>query len=137
MESSCEHPKGYRYPKLIISYAVWLYHPFSLSYRDVQELLFQRGIDVSHETVRSWCLKFGPDIAERIKCRRMPSGRTWHLDEVRIVMAGKIHWLWRAIDEHGEVRDILLQARRDTAAAKRFFKRRTTMTFLNGVLRMV
>lgn len=123
METTSERPKGYRYPKLIISHAVWLYHRFTLSYRDVQELLFQRGLDVSHETVRAWCIRFGPDIAEHIKRRSRPRGRTWHLDEVRIVLGDKVHWLWRAIDEHGEVLDILLQTGRDTAAAKRFFKR--------------
>lgn len=119
MESTSARPKGYRYPKLIISHAVWLYHRFTLFYRDVQELLFQRGIDVSHETVRAWCIRFGPDIAEHIKRRSRPRGRTWHLDEVRLVMGGVVHWLWRALDENGEVLDILFQTGRDTAAAKR------------------
>ena len=89
MTEASDYPKGYRFPKLIISHAVWLYHRFTLSYRDVQELLFQRGIDVSHESIRSWCLKFGSDLAEHIKRRRMPSGRIWHLDEVSVVIGAR------------------------------------------------
>ena len=123
MTEASDCPKGYRFPKVVISYAVYLYHRFMLSYRDVQELMFQRGIEVSHETIRAWCLRFGPDIAEHIKRRRPSRSRTWHLDEMRIKVAGKIHWLWRAIDEHSEVLDILLQPKRDRQAAKRFFKR--------------
>jgi len=120
---SHERPKGYRFPKTIISYAVYLYHRFLLSYRDVQELLFERGIDVSHETVRVWCAKFGPDLAEALRHRKPRRGRNWHLDEVRVVMGGVVHWLWRAVNEHGEVLDVLLQQHRDTSAAKRFFRR--------------
>jgi len=108
---------------MIISYAVYLYHRFLLSYRDVQELLFERGIDVSHETVRVWCAKFGPDLAEALRHRKPRRGRNWHLDEVRVVMGGVVHWLWRAVNEHGEVLDVLLQQHRDTSAAKRFFRR--------------
>lgn len=118
-----EGPKGYRFPKLIISHAVYLYHRFLLSYRDVQELLFERGIDVSHETVRAWCARFGPDMAEALRQRKPRRGRTWHLDEVRVVIGGAAHWLWRAINEHGEVLDVLLQEKRDTGAAQRFFQR--------------
>ena len=123
MFESHERPKGYRFPKTIISYAVYLYHRFLLSYRDVQELLFERGIDVSHETVRVWCAKFGPDLAEALRHRKPRRGRNWHLDEVRVVMGGVVHWLWRAVNEHGEVLDVLLQQHRDTSAAKRFFRR--------------
>ena len=112
MTEASDCPKGYRFPKLIISHAVYLYHRFTLSYRDVQELMFQRGIEVSHETIRSWCSKFGPDMTEHIKRRRLARSRTWHLDEIRIRVGRKIHWLWRAFDECGEVLDILLQARR-------------------------
>jgi len=83
--ASAECSKGYRFPKAIISYAVYLYHRYGLSYRDVQELLFERGIDVSHETVRVWCAKFGPDIAEALRRRRPRRGSTWHLDEMRVV----------------------------------------------------
>lgn len=114
-----ECPKGYRFPKMVISYAVYLYHRFLLSYRDVQELLFKRGIDVSHETVRAWCARFGPDLAEALRHRRPRRGRTWHLDEMRVVVGGTVHWLWRAVNEYGEVLDVLLQENRDTGAAKR------------------
>lgn len=123
MHESSERPKGYRFPKMIISYAVYLYHRFLLSYRDVQELLFKRGIDVSHETVRLWCAKFGPDLAEALRHRKPRRSRTWHLDEMRVVIVGVPHWLWRAVNEHGEVLDVLLQEHRDTCAAKRFFRR--------------
>ena len=123
MFASAECPKGYRFPKLIISYAVYLYHRFLLSYRDVQELLFERGIDVSHETVRVWCAKFGPDLAEALRHRKPRRGRSWHLDEMRVVIGGVAHWLWRAINEYGDVLDVLLQEHRDTGAAKRFCRR--------------
>ncbi len=122
MRESSERPKGFRFPRTIISYAIYLYHRFLLSYRDVQGLLFERGIDVSHETVRVWCAKFGPDIAEALRHRKPRCGRTWHLD-VSIVLSGVTHWLWRAVNEHGEVLDVLLQEHRDTGAAKRFFRR--------------
>lgn len=123
MEALREPPKGYRFPKPIISYAVYLYHRFSLSYRDVQELLFERGIDVSHETVRVWCAKFGPDLDEALRHRKPRRGRTWRLDEMRVVLGRVTQWLWRAVNEHGEVLDVLLQENRDTGAAKRFFRR--------------
>jgi len=121
--ASAECPKGYRFPKAVISYAVYLYHRFLLSYRDVQELLFERGIDVSHETVRVWCAKFGPDLAEALRHRKPRRSRSWHLDEMRVVMGGVTHWLWRAVNEYGDVLDVLLQENRDTGAAKRFFRR--------------
>jgi len=120
---ACECPKGYRFPKVVISYAVYLYHRFLLSYRDVQELLFKRGIDVSHETVRAWCVRFGPDMAEALRHRKPRRTRAWHLDEMRVVVGGVVHWLWRAVNEYGEVMDVLLQENRDTGAAKRFFRR--------------
>ncbi len=123
MFESTERSKGYRFPKTIISYAVYLYHRFLLSYRDVQELLFERGINVSHETVRVWCAKFGPDMAEALRHRKPRRGRTWHLDEMRVVLGGVTQWLWRAVNEHGDVLDVLLQEHRDTGAAKRFFRR--------------
>jgi len=123
VHESNERPKGYRFPKLIISYAVYLYHRVLLSYRDVQELLFERGIDVSHETIRAWCARFGSDLAEALRHRKPRRGRTWHLDEMRVVLSGVTHWLWRAVNEHGDVLDVLLQEHRDTGAAKRFFRR--------------
>jgi len=123
VSDAAARPKGYRFPKVVISYAVYLYHRFLLSYRDVQELLFERGIDVSHETVRAWCGHFGPDFAEALRHRKPRRGRTWHLDEMRVVVGGVVQWLWRAVNEHGEVLDVLLQKHRDTRAAKRFFRR--------------
>ena len=123
MFASPECSKGYRFPKAVISYAVYLYHRFLLSYRDVQELLFERGIDVSHETVRVWCGKFGPKLAEVLRLRKPRRGQSWHLDEMRVVVGGVTKWLWRAVNEHGEVLDVLLQEHRDTGAAKRFFRR--------------
>ena len=123
MTDAAERPKGYRFPKAVISHAVYLYHRFLLSYRDVQELLFERGIDVSHETIRAWCVRFGPDMAEALRHRKRKRGRTWHLDEMRVVVGGVTKWLWRAVNEHGEVLDVLLQQHRDTGAAKRFFRR--------------
>ncbi len=123
MFASAECSKGYRFPKAVISYAVYLYHRFLLSYRDVQELLFERGIDVSHETVRIWCAKFGPELAQALRYRKPRRGRTWHLDEMRVVVGGEIRWLWRAVNEHGDVLDVLLQEHRDTGAARRFFRR--------------
>jgi putative transposase len=88
MSDASESPKGYRYPKLVIGHAVYLYHRLPISYRDVQELLFKRGIDVSHETVRAWCIRFGPDLAEALRRRQPKQGRVWHLDEMRIVLGG-------------------------------------------------
>ena len=89
----------------------------------MQELLFKRGIDVSHETVRAWCVRFGPDLAEALRQRKPKQGRVWHLDEMRIVMGGVVHWLWRAINEHGEVLDVLLQRTRGKKAARRCLQR--------------
>ena len=123
MNDTSESPKGYRFPKLVISHAVYLFHRLPTSYRDVQELLFKRGIDVSHETVRVWCRRFGPDLAKALRQRRPRQGRVWHLDEMRIVMGGVVHWLWRAINEHGEVLDALLQRTRCKKAAKRCLQR--------------
>jgi putative transposase len=118
-----ERPKGYRFPMTIIKYAVWLYHRFTLSFRDVQEILFERGIDISHETIRAWCGRFGPAIAEELRDREPRRGRTWHVDEMRLVLGGVVHWLWRAVNEHGDVLDVLLQEKRGANAAKRFFRR--------------
>jgi putative transposase len=113
----------HRFPAEIISHAVWLYHVFSLSFRDVELLLAERGIIVSHETVRRWSAKFGQSFADRVRRRRPRPGDRWHLDEVFIRIQGVIHYLWRAVDQHGVVLDILVQSRRDGEAATRFFKR--------------
>jgi putative transposase len=112
----------HRFPAEIISHAVWLYHVFSLSLRDVELILAERGILVTHESIRHWCLKFGADFARRLRRRRPQPGDTWHLDEVFIRIRGVLHYLWRAVDQHGVVLDILVQDRRNGAAAKRFFK---------------
>jgi putative transposase len=113
----------HRFPAEIISHAVWLYHVFSLSLRDVELILAERGIDVTHESTRHWCLKFGCDFARRLRRRRPQPGDTWHLDEVFIRIRGVLHYLWRAVDQHGVVLDVLVQDRRNGAAAKRFFNR--------------
>ena len=112
----------HRFPAELISHAVWLYHVFSLSLRDVELILAERGIVVTHESIRHWCLKFGCDFARRLRRRRPQPGDTWHLDEVFIRIQGVLHYLWRAVDQHGVVLDILVQERRNGAAAKRFFK---------------
>ncbi|MDP9312683.1 MAG: IS6 family transposase [Chloroflexota bacterium] len=115
--------KGFRFPHEIISQAVWLYHRFSLSFRDVEELLFARGIIVTYETIRQWCLKFGQTYANRLRRRRARPGDKWHLDEVFLKINGKQHYLWRAVDQDGSVLDILVQSRRNKAAATKFFRK--------------
>jgi putative transposase len=97
------HPRytRYRFPAEVISHAIWLYFRFPLSLRMVEEMLVARGIEVSHETVRQWAMKFGQDFANQIRRRLPPAGDKWHLDEVAISIAGKKHWLWRAVDQHG------------------------------------
>jgi putative transposase len=114
---------GHRFPPEVISHAIWLYFRFPLSLRMVEEMLAARGIPVSHETVRQWALKFGQAFANRIR-RKLPSaGGKWHLDEVVITIAGKKHWLWRAVDQDGVVLDVLVQSRRDKKAAKRLLRK--------------
>ena len=115
--------KRHRFPPAIIAHAVWLYFRFPLSLRLVEEMLLERGILVSYETVRRWALKFGPAYARRLR-RKTPSRRdTWHLDEVVVIIAGQKHWLWRAVDQDGYVLDEVIQTRRNTKAAKRLLKR--------------
>ena len=97
---------GYRYPVQIISHAVWLYHRFTLSFRDIEELLAARGIVVSYETIRQWCKKHGATYCNKIKKNRGPLGGTWYLDEVFIKINGVLHYLWRAIDQDGDEIDI-------------------------------
>ena len=104
---------------MIIQHAVWLYLRFTLSYRDVEELLAERGLDISYETVRCWVLKFGPMIARRLRRCRPRSSNRWHLDEMVIRIAGERMYLWRAVDHEGEVLDMLVQRRRDSRAALR------------------
>src|SRR5205823_13513634 len=115
--------RRHRFPPPIIQHAIWLYLRFTLSYRDVEELLAERGLDISYETVRRWVLKFGPLIARKLrKGRPRPSAR-WHLDEMVVRIAGKRMYLWRAVDHEGEVFDMLVQRRRDTQAALRLMRK--------------
>src|ERR1700738_4096403 len=115
--------RRHRFPPLVIQYAVWLYLRFTLSYRDVEELLAERGLDVTYETVRSWGVKFGPIIARRRRrCRPRPSDR-WHLDEMVVRIAGKRMYLWRAVDHEGEVLDMLVQRHRNKRAAHRLMRK--------------
>ena len=113
---------GHRFPPEVISHAVWLYFRFPLSLRMVEEMLAARGILVSHETVRQWARKFGQAFANQIRRRLPRAGDKWHLDEVALEIAGKTHWLWRAVDQHGRVLDVLVQSRRDKRAAKRLLR---------------
>jgi putative transposase len=123
IQSAPSRYTGYRLPPEIISRAVWLYFRFPLSLRMIEEMLAARGIIVSHETVRRWALKFGQAFANRIR-RRLPcAGDKWHLDEVVIKVAGKTRWLWRAVDQHGLVLDVLVQSRRDASAANRLLRK--------------
>ena len=115
--------KRHRFPLQIIQHAVWLYHRFNLSHRDIEDLLAERGIAVSYESIRLWCNKFGPRYARRLKRRHQGYGDTFFIDEVFVKIRGKQRYLWRAVDQDGEVVDVFLQTRRDGAAAKRFFKR--------------
>ena len=115
--------RGFRFPAEIISEAVWLYHCFSLSLREVELVLAARGIEVSYETIREWGLRFGREFATTLKRRRPKPGDKWFLDEVFIRIRGKQHYLWRAVDQNGTVLDILVQSRRNKKAAKRFFRK--------------
>jgi putative transposase len=115
--------RGYRFPAEIISHCVWLYFRFCLSFRDVQEMMLERGIEVSHEAIRLWTLKFGAEYARRLRRRIGRYGDTWHLDEVFCKVNGELVYLWRAVDQEGETLDVLVQKRRNAKAAKRFFRR--------------
>jgi putative transposase len=118
-----KHYQNHHFPGEIISHGVWLYYRFTLSYRDVEELLLVRGVTVSHEVIRQWCLKFGQEYANQLKHRRSRTGDKWHLDEVFVPIHGKRHYLGRAVDQDVIVLDILVQSRRNTQAAKKFFRK--------------
>ena len=120
MKTNAKSYHGYRFPPEIISHGVWLYHRFALSFRDVEELLAKRGIIVTYETIRQWCRKFGPEYARKLK-RRL--GDIWHLDEVFVKIRGERHYLWRAVDQDGDLIDILVQRYRNARAASRFFRK--------------
>jgi putative transposase len=115
--------RRHRFPPEIILHAIWLYLRFTLSYRDVEELLAERGLDISYETVRRWVMKFGPAIARGLRRRRPRPSDRWHLDEMVVHIAGERVYLWRAVDHEGEVLDMLVQRRRDTRAALRLMRK--------------
>ncbi|MFI8817596.1 MULTISPECIES: IS6 family transposase [unclassified Streptomyces] len=123
MDSASPSYKGHRYPVEVIAHSVWLYHRFALSFREVEELMLEHGMVVSHETVRRWCTKFGQTYANGLRRRRSRPGDKWHLDEVFVKIYGEQKYLWRAVDADGNVLDVLVQSRRDKAAARRFFRK--------------
>jgi len=123
MKTKTPKYQRHRFPSEIIRHAVWLYHRFCLSFREVEELLAERGITVTYEAVRQWCQKFGPALARKLKKRQGRLGDTWHIDEVLVTIQGARHNLWRAVDQDGDVIDILVQRRRNKRAAERFFRR--------------
>jgi len=115
--------KRHRFPPDIIRHSIWLYARFTLSFRDVEEMLAERGLDVSYETVRRWFLKFGTMIAANLRRTRPKPSDHWHLDEMVIVIQRRRYWLWRAVDNEGEVLDFLVQSRRNTKAAEKLMKK--------------
>jgi putative transposase len=115
--------RGHRFPKEIISWCVWLYFRFGVSFRDVEEMMAGRGVLLSYETVRRWCDKFGRQFAGSLRRRHPHTGDKWHLDEVFLKINGVTHYLWRAVDQNGIVLDILVQPKRDRFAAIRFFRK--------------
>ncbi len=123
MSTATPSYKGHRYPVEIINHCVWLYFRFALSFREVEELMLARGVAVSYETIRRWCAKFGQAYANQLRRRRPRPGDKWHLDEVFVRINGRLCYLWRAVDQHGNVLDILVQSRRNAVAAKRFFRK--------------
>ena len=121
MKRSASLYKRHRFPPDIIQHAVWLYLRFNLSHREIEDLLAERGIFVSYESIRLWCIKFGPRYAGRLKRQHRGFGDTFFVDEVFVKIRGKQHYLWRAVDQDGDVVDVFLQTRRDAEAAKRFW----------------
>ena len=115
--------KGFRFPREIISYAVWAYHRFALSTADVEDLLAERGVVVSRESIRQWVNRFGAHFASCIRRDRPAPADKWHPGEVVVPINGVKYWLWRAVDANGDVLDILVQPRRNAKAARRFLKR--------------
>ena len=134
-QASIPSYKRHRFPPEIIRHAVWLYFRFALSYRDVEELLAERGVILTYETVRQWCQKFGQIYANELRRRHPRPGDKWHLDEVFVTINGRTHYLWRAVDQDGTVLDILVQPRRDKAAAVKFLRK--LLKGLAYVLRVV
>jgi putative transposase len=128
MHTSVSLYHRHRFPAEIISHCVWLYFRFALSFRDVEEMLAMRGVSLSYETVREWCFKFGQTYANGLRRKSPRPGDRWHLDEVFLKINGRLHYLWRAVDQDGDVLDILVQRHRDKKAAKKFFRK-----LLNGL----
>jgi putative transposase len=122
MKTKTPSYQRHRVPSDIISHAVWLYHRFCLSFREVEELLAERGITITYESIRPWCQTFGPDYARKLKKRQGRLGDTWHSDEVFVTIQGQRQYLWRAVDQDGDGIDILVQRRRNQKAAARFFR---------------
>lgn len=122
MECQSTYYKRHRFPPAIIQHAVWLYYRFSLSHRDVEDILARRGVLVTHESIRLWCIKFGPRYAHRLRRAHRGYGDTVFMDEVFVRIEGRQRYLWRAVDQDGEVVDVLLQARRDATSARRFLR---------------
>jgi len=115
--------RRHQFPAEIISHAVWLYFRFNASHRDVEELLAERGIQISYEAIRLWCRKFGPAYTDQLRRRRPGPADKWHVDEMQLKIRGKRYWLWRAVDQDGWVLDILVQERRSEQAAVAFLRR--------------
>lgn len=118
--------RRHRFPPEIIIRAIWLYHRFTLSFRDVEDLLAERGVAVSYEAIRYWCLKFSPTYARTLRWKRGRLGDIWPVDELFITIQGQRRYLWRAVDQDGDLIDILVTNRRDRRAAKRFFREVST-----------
>ena len=123
MRKSSDLYKGFRFPPEIIQYVVWVYHRFTMSHRDVEDLLAERGIIVSYETIRLWNNHFGLEFSRRLKQRHGGYGDTFYIDEVFSKINGKLCYLWRAVDQDGEIVDVFVQERRNVRTAKQFFKR--------------
>ena len=113
----------HRFPREIISHCVWLYYTFPLSYRDIEKMMLYRGIEVTYETIREWCQKFGQQYANQLRRKRPFIADKWHLDEVVVTLKKQQYYLWRAVDAEGKILEVLLQRHRDTKAAKRFFRK--------------
>ena len=123
MTNSPNPYKGYRFPAEIISHCVWLYYTFPLSYRDIEKMMLYRGIEVTYESIREWCQKFGQQYANQLRRKRAYIADKWHLDEMVVTLKKQQYYLWRAVDSEGNVLDVLLQRHRDTQAAERFFRK--------------
>src|SRR3989441_4726379 len=123
MSTSASLYHRHRFPTEIISHCVWLYFRFTLSFRDVEEMLAMRGVTLSYETVREWRFKFGQTYANGLRRKSPRPGDRWHVDEVFLKINGRVHYLWRAVDQDGDALDILVQSHRDKKAAVRFFRK--------------